>query len=84
MLNFIAGAITLLLGILVGYSLGKGSSIIPEETRKQVKRLVQALPVDRGLGGVMRPTAHDIENFNNPVKQAEEAEMAKTFSQIIK
>jgi hypothetical protein len=83
MLNFIIGAITLLLGILVGYSLGKGSSIIPEETRKQVKRLVQALPIDRGLGAIQRPSAHDIENFNNPIKQAEEEAMSKTFSEII-
>jgi len=85
MLNFIAGAITLLVGILVGFSLGKNSSIIPEETRKQVKKLIDAMPfTKRDIGGVMRPTAHEVANFENPVKKAEEEEMSKTFGEIVK
>jgi len=85
MLNFIAGAITLLVGILVGFSLGKNSSIIPEETRKQVKKLIDAMPfTKRDIGGVMRPTAHEVANFENPVKKAEEEAMSETFKEIVK
>ena len=85
MISFIVGAITLLVGILVGFSLGKNSSIIPEETRKQVKKLVDAMPFTKhDVGGVMRPTAHEVANFENPIKKAEEDEMNKTFSEIVK
>lgn len=85
MTEFTLGALVLLVGIWVGFSLGKNSSIIPEETRKQVKRLVDAMPfTKKDIGGVMRPSAHDIANFENPIKKAEEEEMGKTFSEIIK
>ena len=85
MISFIVGAITLLVGILVGFSLGKNSSIIPEETRKQVKKLIDAMPfTKRDIGGVMRPTAHEVANFENPIKKAEEEAMAETFKEIVK
>ncbi len=84
MIEFLIGALVSLASLYLGYIMGKNSSIIPEETRKQVKRLVRALPIDRGLGGVSRPTAHEIANYENPIKQAEEEEMSKTLSEIVK
>ena len=85
MLNFITGALILLIGILVGFSLGKYSSVIPEETRKQVKKLIDAMPFTKSdIGGVMRPTAHEVSNFENPIKKAEEEAMSETFREIIK
>lgn len=84
MSNFILGSLTMLIGIWIGYTLGKGSSIIPEETQKQVRRLIRSLPIKNDLGGVERPTAHEIDNFNNPVLKAAEEEMSETFKEIIK
>ena len=83
MIDFLFGALTMGCGIYLGYALGKNSSIIPEETKRQVKRLIQALPIKNDLGAVERPTAHQIENFNNPIQKAEEEEMNKTFSEIV-
>jgi hypothetical protein len=83
MIEFLLGAITLLVGVLVGFSLGKGSSIIPEETRKQVRRLIQALPIKRDIGAVERPSAQQIKRFENPALKAEEEEMNKTFNEIV-
>jgi hypothetical protein len=84
MIEIITGSIISLISLYIGYSLGKGSSIIPEETQKQVKRLIQALPIKRDIGAVLRPTQQDVERFNNPILQAEELEMSKTLSEIIK
>lgn len=84
MINFITGSLVALISLWLGYSMGKNSSIIPEETTKQVKKLIQALPIDRGLGAVPRPTAADIKKYENPAIQAEEDEMSKTFSEIVK
>lgn len=84
MINFLIGSLVTLISLWVGYTIGKGSSIIPEETRKQVKKLIQALPIDRGVGAVSVPTAHEVANYENPIKKAEEAEMSKTFSEIVK
>jgi hypothetical protein len=83
-MEFLYGAIVLLIGILVGFYLGKGSSLIPEETQKQVKRLIQALPVKNDLGPVERPSAKMVEDFNNPMKKAGDEALSKTFSEIIK
>lgn len=84
-MEFIYGAITLLIGILVGFYLGKGSSIIPEETRLQVKRLIQSLPTHKNdLGPVERPSAKQVDDFNNPMKKAGDEALSKTFSEIIK
>jgi hypothetical protein len=83
-MEFIYGAIVLLIGILVGFYLGKGSSLIPEETQKQVKRLIQSLPIKHDVGAVERPSAKMVEDFNNPIKKAGDEEMSKTFSEIVK
>ncbi len=84
MSEFLVGALTSLISLWIGYAIGKGSSIIPEETQKQVKRLARALPIDRGIGAVPRPTARDIKRFENPLLKAEEEEMSKTFREIVK
>lgn len=83
MINFIIGSTLTLISILIGYYLGKGSSIIPEETRKQVKKLIQALPIDKGVGAIPRPTAQQLKDWDNPLIQAEKEEMSKTFSKIV-
>ena len=84
MIDFLFGALIMGCGIYLGFAMGKNSSIIPEETKQQVKRLIEILPIKRDIGMVPRPTAHEIENFNNPVKQAEEEAMSETFKEIIK
>jgi hypothetical protein len=84
MINYIAGALTSLISLWVGYTIGKGSSIIPEETRKQVKKLIQALPIDRGIGAIPAPTAKQVEEFNNPILKAENEAMSETFKEIVK
>jgi hypothetical protein len=84
MTEYILGTLSTLLAIWIGYSIGKGSSIIPKETTEQVKRLIRALPIDRGLGAVERPTAHQVEQFNNPVLKEEEEAMSDTFKEIVK
>lgn len=84
MLEIITGSVLSLISLYIGYSLGKGSSIISEETQKQVKRLIQALPIKRDIGVVPRPTQQDVERFNNPILQAEEEEMSKTFKEVLK
>jgi hypothetical protein len=83
MIDFLLGAIVTGCAIYIGFALGKNSSIIPEETKRQVKRLIQALPIKKDIGMVERPTAHQIENYNNPIQKAEEEEMNKTFSEIV-
>lgn len=84
MINFIAGAVVTVLSILIGYSLGKGSSIIPEETRKQVKKLIDAMPFTKhDLGAVERPSAQDIKRFDNPLLKEEEEAMSETFREIV-
>lgn len=84
MIEFLVGSLVTLISLWLGYTIGKGSSIIPEETRKQVSRLIRELPIKRDIGGVERPTAQDIKRFENPVLRAEEEEMSKTFSEIVK
>ena len=84
MIEYIAGALTALVGIYAGYVIGKNSSIIPEKTQKQVRRLIRELPIQRGLGAVPRPTAHEVKKFNDPKLKAEEEEMSKTFKKIVK
>jgi hypothetical protein len=84
MIDFLIGSLITLVSLWVGYKLGKGSSIIPEETQRQVKRLVQALPIKNDLGGVMRPTQTELNKFENPLLEEEEEEIGKTFKEIIK
>jgi hypothetical protein len=83
MIEFIFGALIMGVGIYLGYVMGKGSSIIPEETQKQVKRLIQNLPIKHDLGAVSAPTAQQVDDWNNPLVQAEKEEMSKTFSEIV-
>lgn len=83
MIDFIIGSVIAVCSLYIGYTMGKGSSIIPEETQKQVKRLIQSLPIKRDIGAIERPTARQIDEFNNPLKQAENEEMDKTFKEII-
>lgn len=83
MIEFIFGALIMGVGIYLGYVMGKGSSIIPEETQKQVKRLIQSLPIKRDLGAISSPTAQQVDDWNNPLVQAEKEIMSKTFSEIV-
>jgi len=83
MFDFLFGALIMGVGIYLGYVMGKGSSIIPEETQKQVKRLIQELPIKRGVGAVERPSAQQLEDWDNPLVQEEKNEMSKTFSEIV-
>lgn len=84
MINFLIGSLVTLISLYIGYTIGKGSSIIPEETRKQVKKLIQALPIDRGVGAVMAPNAKQVEEFDNPILKAENEAMSETFKEIVK
>lgn len=84
MIDFLLGSIVSALSIWIGFRLGKGSSIIPEETVKQVKQLVENLPIKQELGTVERPTAHDLKRFEDPRLAEEEKVMGDTFKQIIK
>lgn len=84
MIDFIIGSLITLVSLWVGYKLGKGSSIIPEETRRQVKQLIRELPIKNDIGGVMRPTQTELKRFENPLVEEEEEEMNKTFKEIIK
>jgi len=84
MIQFIVGSVVAAVCLWIGYSMGKNSSVIPEETQRQVKNLIRALPIKRDIGAVPRPTAADIKRFENPVLKAEEEEMSNTFKEIIK
>ena len=83
MIDFITGAITVLVSLYTGYCMGKGSSIIPEETQRQVKRLIQSLPIKHDLGAVSTPTAQQMDDWNNPLVQAEKEEMDKAFKELV-
>lgn len=82
-LEFLFGALVLGCGIYLGWAMGKGSSIIPEETKRQVKRLIQSLPIDRGLGAVERPSAQQLKDWDNPLVQEEKDAMSATFKDIV-
>lgn len=83
MIDFLLGSIITGIGVYVGFTMGKGSSIIPEETQKQVKRLIQNLPIKKDVGAVSRPTEQQIENWNNPLIRAEKNEMKDFFDKEI-
>ena len=83
MIEFIFGALIMGVGIYLGYVMGKGSSIIPEETQKQVKRLIQSLPIKHDLGAVSTPTAQQVDDWNNPLVQEEKEEMNKAFKELV-
>ncbi len=80
----LTGSVITLISLWLGYTMGKGSSIIPEETQRQVKRLIQSLPIKKDIGAVARPTQQDIERYENPTLNDEEIEMSKTFKEVIK
>jgi hypothetical protein len=84
MINFLIGSLTTLISLYIGYTLGKGSSIIPEATQRQVRQLIRELPIKRDIGAVERPTAEDVRNYENPLVKDEEDEMSETFKKIIK
>lgn len=83
MIEFLFGALIALVSIYLGYVMGKGSSIIPEETQKQVKRLIQSLPIKNDLGGIERPTATQLKDWDNPLVQEEKDAMSETFRDIV-
>lgn len=84
MIEMLTGSVITLISLWLGYTMGKGSSIIPEETQRQVKRLIQSLPIKKDIGAVARPTQQDIERYENPTLNDEEIEMSKTFKEVIK
>jgi len=87
MFNFIGGFIVTIISLLLGFYLGSKSerSGLPEETLAKVKQVFKKIQLKReAVGGVTRPTAQDIERYDNPKLKEEEQAMAETFSQIIK
>lgn len=82
-MNEIITFIIVIISILIGYFLGRGTNPFPKETIEKVKKVFENIIVRSDIGGVERPTARQVEDFNNPLKKAGDNEMSKTFSEIV-
>ena len=74
-----------LVSLLIGFYLGSKSerSGLPEETLAKVKRVFKKIELKREkVGAVEAPNAKMIERYDNPIKKAEEDEMAKTLVRL--
>ena len=83
MIEFLIGFIITLISLLIGYYLGKGVNPLPKETIEKVKRVFEALPNKSGVGAVERPSATQLEKFNNPINKAGEEETSKMFERLV-
>ena len=83
-MNEIITFFIVIISVLVGYFIGSKNNPISKENVDKLRNTIIKTFEKRDLGAVPRPTAHEIEKFENPVLKAEEEEMSKTFSKIIK
>ena len=83
MIEFIAGTISTLIAVLVGFYLGKSDRTIQKDIAKVVQTISKAIPQKKDVGAVTTLTQPEIDLQENPLKRAENEEMDKTFSEII-
>ncbi len=83
-MNEIITFIIVIISILIGYFLGRGNNPFPKETIEKVKKVFENIVVKSDVGPIERPTARQVEDFDNPLKKAGDQAMSDTLREIVK
>ena len=85
--ELLLGAALILIGILVGFSLGQHGKPLPPKVQQQLTEIFKKkvdLVNPAGVGAVTRPTQDQIDRWNNPKLAQEEKIMSETFTELNK